>query len=117
MGSIASPIINKETLSDLKEWRADCKCVKDAFLAQVSRETDPLAKTLYRSLAASFVNAELISSWIELSLVAINDLGKAVGNTPNSQKPSSTEPSHEFARTGQKLSKTPKNNKKPSTGT
>ncbi len=86
MASTHSQIISKETLSNLKDWRADCKCMKDAFLSELSRENDPLTKTLYKSLAASFVNAELISSWIELSLVAINDLGKAVSNTPNKQE-------------------------------
>ncbi|MGI0047693.1 MAG: hypothetical protein ACREBB_10985 [Nitrosotalea sp.] len=60
--------------------------MKDAFLAELSRETNPLTKTIYKSLAASFVNAELISSWIELSFIAINDLGMTVDNIPNKQE-------------------------------
>ncbi|MDE1830451.1 MAG: hypothetical protein KGI25_09020 [Thaumarchaeota archaeon] len=64
--------------------------MKKAFLTESSRETNPLTKTLYKSLAATFVNAELISSWIELSLVAINNLGKAVDNVPSKQEFNST---------------------------
>ena len=111
-----SQIISEETLSNLKDWRADCKCMKDAFLTESSRETDPLTKTLYKSLAASFVNAELISSWIELSLVTINDLGKTVNNMPNKQKVNSvnkeTANPKSTTKPAQKSSKKPKNIKR-----
>ncbi len=86
MVSTRSQAISEETLSNLKDWRDDCRCMKKAFLTESSKETNPLTKTLYKSLAASFVNAELISSWIELSLVAINDLGKTVDNIQDGQK-------------------------------
>ncbi|HKU33095.1 MAG TPA: hypothetical protein VJR22_04555 [Candidatus Nitrosotalea sp.] len=81
-----SQIINKKALSNLKNWRADCQDMKKALLTESTRETDPSTKILYKFLAASFVNAELISSWIELSFVAINDLGKTVDNIPNRQE-------------------------------
>ncbi|MFZ1076829.1 MAG: hypothetical protein WAN47_05310 [Nitrosotalea sp.] len=60
--------------------------MKDAFLKESTHESDPLVKTFYKSIAASFVNAELISSWVELSLVAINNLGKAIDKLPNKQR-------------------------------
>ena len=79
-------MISKEDLSNLKNWRADCKCMKKAFLEESSKETDPSTKILYKTLAASFVNAELISSWLELSFVAINDLGVIIDSIPNKQE-------------------------------
>lgn len=81
-----SQIINKKALDNLKNWRTDCRYMKKALLTESTRETDPSTKILYKFLAASFVNAELISSWIELSFVAINDLGKTVDNIPNRQE-------------------------------
>ena len=113
-----SQIISKETLSNLKDWRADCKCMKDAFLTELSREADPLTKTLYKSLAASFVNAELISSWIELSFIAINDLGMAVDNIPNKQEFNSIKKELLNSKSVrikpvQKISKESKNGKNP----
>ncbi len=90
--------------------------MKDAFLIESSRETDPLTKTLYKSLAASFVNAELISSWIELSLVAINDLGKSIERIPNKQAFNSVKemsnPKSARIRPAHKI-KELKNNKEP----
>ncbi|MDE1766439.1 MAG: hypothetical protein KGI27_09260 [Thaumarchaeota archaeon] len=98
MESTSSQAISKETLSNLKDWRADCKYMKNAFLAESSRETDQLTKTLYKSLAASFVNAELISSWIELSFAAINDLGKTVDNIHDKREPRSPKKELSHAR-------------------
>lgn len=91
--------------------------MKKAFLTESFRETDPLAKTFYKSLAASFVNAELISSWIELSFAAINNLEKTIDNMPDKQELCSIK--KEFLRTKhvrtkpvQKSSKESKNKKK-----
>ena len=86
MGSIHNQIISEETLSNLKDLRKDCKGMKKAFLKESTQQSDPLVKTLYKSIAASFVNAELISSWVELSLVAINKLGKTIDKSPNNQR-------------------------------
>jgi hypothetical protein len=86
MESTHNQIISKETLSNLKDLRKDCKGMKKAFLKESTRQSDPLVKTFYKSIAASFVNAELISSWVELSLVAINNLGKAVDKLSNKQR-------------------------------
>lgn len=86
MGSTHNQIINEETLSNLKNLRNDCKGMKEAFLKESTHQSDPLVKTLYKSIAASFVNAELISSWVELSLVAINKLGKTIDKLPNNQR-------------------------------
>jgi hypothetical protein len=60
--------------------------MKEAFLKESTQQSDPLVKTFYKSIAASFVNAELISSWVELSLVAINNLGKTIDKLPNKQR-------------------------------
>ena len=86
MESTHNQIISKETLSNLKDLRRDCKGMKKAFLKESTRQSDPLVKTFYKSIAASFVNAELISSWVELSLVAINNLGKTVDKLSNKQR-------------------------------
>jgi len=90
MESTHNQIISKETLSNLKDLRKDCKGMKKAFLKESTRQSDPLVKTFYKSIAASFVNAELISSWVELSLVAINNLGKTVDKLSNKQRRDAT---------------------------
>ncbi len=94
MVSTHNQIINEETLSNLKDLRRDCKCMKEAFLKESTHESDPLVKTFYKSIAASFVNAELISSWVELSLVAINNLGKTIDKLPNKQRYDTTRKEH-----------------------
>ena len=86
MVSTHNQIISEETLSNLKDLRKDCKGMKEAFLIESTQQSDPLVKTLYKSIAASFVNAELISSWVELSLVSINKLGKTIDKLPNNQR-------------------------------
>jgi hypothetical protein len=86
MGSTHNQIISEETLSNLKDLRKDCKCMKEAFLKESTQQSDPQIKTFYKSIAASFVNAELISSWVEVALVAINNLGKTIDRLPNKQR-------------------------------
>jgi hypothetical protein len=92
--------------------------MKEAFLKESTQQSDPLIKTFYKSIAASFVNAELISSWVEVAFVAINNLGKTIDKSPNKQRCNASRKEHEnqSKRTRKELVeksfKKTKNNKK-----
>jgi hypothetical protein len=106
-------MISEETLSNLKDLRKDCKCMKEAFLKESTHQSDPLVKTFYKSIAASFVNAELISSWVELSFVAINNLGKTIDKLPNKKRCDATRKEHSNQKKRAKTSISKLNPEKP----
>lgn len=83
---MANPIISDKAFSILKQLSKEFAELKNIGVPELEKEKNKKWKAVYLSLLYSISNFELLTSFLELSFIAINNLGNAIDKLPDEQE-------------------------------